>query len=203
MSPAKLESHPKTKTLTSKVPKLMINLPPLRLRVRSPRPALPSQILSIKLIAREPRTRRSTLRRRSHKDRTRPRHRVPADILRGGGPVQLTGDLFFIDHDDHPDADFLVAAQQRRAVDPAGLAFDVSLDAAEPGDLCGDACAVRKGIEESLTHAFRSADALEEFGLEEAGDSKGGGCERNAEGWVGADEEVLWSGIVSWSCFSS
>jgi hypothetical protein len=117
--------------------------------------------------------------------------------------VQLTGDLFFIDHDDHPDADFLVAAQQRRAVDPAGLAFDVSLDAAEPGDLCGDACAVRKGIEESLTHTFRSADAFEEFGLEEAGDSKGGGCERNTEGWVGADEEVLWSGIVSWSCFSS
>ena len=93
----------------------------------------------------------------------------------------MAGNLFLVDHDDHPDADFLVAAQQRRAVDPAGLAFDVSLDAAEPGDLRGDAGAVREGVEEAFADAFGAADAFEEFGLQEAGDSEGGGCECDAE----------------------
>jgi hypothetical protein len=95
--------------------------------------------------------------------------------------VQLTCDLFLVDHDDHPDADFLVAAQQRRAVDPAGLAFDVALDAAEPGDFRGDACAMGEGVEEAFADAFGTADAFEEFGLEKAGDSEGGGCECDAE----------------------
>ena len=112
--------------------------------------------------------------------------------------MQLTGDFFLVDHDNHPDADFLVAAQQRRAVDPAGLAFDVSLGAAEPGDFRGDACAVREGVEEAFTHAFGAADAFEEFGLQEAGDAEGGGCECYAEGWVGADEEVLFFRVLVW-----
>jgi hypothetical protein len=180
----------------------VINLPPLSLRIGSPRPALPSQILSIELVARETRTRRPTLRRRSHKNRARPRHRIPVEILRRSAPVQLASDLFLVDHDDHPDADFLVAAQQRRAVDPAGLALDVSLGAAEPGDFRGDARAVREGLLDSLAHAFGAADAFEEFGLQEAGDAEGGGCEGYAEGWVGADEEVLWSAVVSWFVFS-
>lgn len=105
--------------------------------------------------------------------------------------MQLTGNLFLVDHDDHPHADFLVAAQQRRAVDPARLAFDVSLRAAEPGDFGGDACAVREGVEEAFADAFGAADAFEEFGLEEAGDAERGRCECYAKGRVGADEEVL------------
>jgi len=169
----------------------MIDLPPLRLRIRSPGPAFPSQIFGIKLVAREARTGRPTLRWRSHENRPRPRHRIPADVLRGSTPVQLTGDLFLVDHDDHPDADFLVTAQQRRAVDPAGLAFDIALDAAEPGDLRGDAGAVREGVEEAFADAFGAADAFEEFGLQEAGDSEGGRCECDAERRVRADEEVL------------
>ena len=112
--------------------------------------------------------------------------------------MQLTGDFFLVDHDDHPDADFLVAAQQRCAVDPAGLAFDVSLGAAEPGDFRGDARSVCERVEEAFAYAFGTADAFEEFGLQEAGDAEGGGCECYAEGWVRANEEVLWSEIVSW-----
>ena len=95
--------------------------------------------------------------------------------------MQLTGDFFLVDHDDHPDADFLVAAQQRRAVEPAGLALDVALDAAEPGDFRGDACAMGEGVEEAFADAFGTADAFEEFGLEKARDSEGGGCECDAE----------------------
>jgi len=36
-----------------------------------------------------------------------------------------------------------------------------------------------------------AADAVEELGLEQAGDAKGRGGEGYAEGGVGADEEVL------------
>ena len=114
--------------------------------------------------------------------------------------MKLASNLFFIDHDDHPDTDFLVAAQKRRAVNPAGLAFDVSLDAAEPGDLCGNAGAVRERIEEAFAYAFGAADAFEDFGLQEARDSEGGGCECYAERRVGADEKVLENEIISWDC---
>ena len=122
--------------------------------------------------------------------------------------MQLTGDFFLVDHDDHPDADFLVAAQQRCAVDPAGLAFDVSLGAAEPGDFRGDARSVCERVEEAFAYAFGTADAFEEFGLQEAGDAEGGGGEGYAEGGVGADEEVLycfWSVVVLWfgGCYAA
>jgi len=39
---------------------------------------------------------------------------------------------------------------------------------------------------------LRSADAVEEFGLEEARDAEGGRGEGYAEGGIGADEEVLY-----------
>ena len=111
--------------------------------------------------------------------------------------MQLAGDFLLVDHDDHPDAYFLVAAQQRRAVDPAGLAFDVYLGAAEPGDFRGDARAVCERVKEAFAYTFGTADAFEEFGLQEAWDAEGGGCECYAEGWVRPNEEVLWSEIVS------
>ncbi len=61
----------------------------------------------------------------------------------------------------------------------------------EPGDFRRDACAMRESVEDPLADVVWAADALEEFGLQEARDAEGGGGEGDAEGGVGADEEVL------------
>ena len=80
-------------------------------------------------------------------------------------------------------------------MDPAGLAFDVAGSGAEPGDFGRDAGAVREGVEEAFADVLGAADAVEEFGLEEAQDAEGGGGEGYAEGGVGADEEVLFVSV--------
>lgn len=61
----------------------------------------------------------------------------------------------------------------------------------KPGNLCGYADARGQGIEDLVADAGGAADAVEEFGLEEAGNAEGWGGERYAEGGVGADEQVL------------
>lgn len=192
-------------THLSKVPELMIHLPPLpRLlahplllfptRTSTTAPPLPPQILSIKFIPRKPRTRRPPLTRRSH--RHRPRSSIPStsSVLHHTPPPQTPCNLLVIHHHHHPHSDFLVAAHHRRAVNPAGLALDVAGGGAEPGDFGRDAGAVRKGVEQAFADMLGAADAVEEFGLQEAGNAKGGRGKGYAEGGVGADEEVLFLG---------
>ena len=62
----------------------------------------------------------------------------------------------------------------------------------EPSDFgCDAARAVGERVADGFAHAIRAADAVEEVRLEDAGDAEGGGCEQDAEGWGGADKEVL------------
>lgn len=181
----------------SKVSKLMVHLPPLpllahplRLLVSSTsRFPLSPQILSIQLVPRISRTSRSPLRRWAHNHRSRPSIAAAAHILHT--PMQLSCDLLVVDHDDHPHADFLVAAHHRRAVNPSRFALDAAGSVAEPGDFGRDACTVGEGVKEAFTHVFGAADAFEELGLQEAGDAEGGRCKGYAERRVWPDEEVL------------
>ena len=76
-------------------------------------------------------------------------------------------------------------------MDPAGLALDVARNGAEPGDFGRDAGAVRESVQQAFADVLRAADAVEEFGLQQARDAQGGGGEGYAEGGIGADEEVL------------
>ena len=48
-----------------------------------------------------------------------------------------------------------------------------------------------EGVEDAVEDVAGAADAVEEFGLEEARDAEGGRGEGYSEGGVGADEEVL------------
>lgn len=61
----------------------------------------------------------------------------------------------------------------------------------QPHDFCSNGVAFLKGITEAFTDMGGTADAGEEWGLEEAGNAEGGGDEDNAEGGVGAHEEIL------------
>ena len=154
----------------------MIHLPPLPRLLAHPlllllptTSPLPPQILSIQFIPRKPRTARPPLTRRPHTHRPRPpsipENATTSDILRRTAPPQTTRDLLVIHHHHHPHPDFLVAAHQRRAVDPPGFPFDVARSAAQPGNFGGDAGAVREGIKKAFTHVLWAADAVEEFGL--------------------------------------
>lgn len=102
-----------------------------------------------------------------------------------------------VDEHDHPYANGAGRTEQWRAVDPARTAFfvrvvEVGDGAREPSDLGGHAArAICKGVADGGAHAVAAADAVEELGLEDAGYTKGGGGEEDAEGWGRADEEVL------------
>lgn len=61
----------------------------------------------------------------------------------------------------------------------------------DPRHFRRDGRAVREGVEDAVADVGGAADAVEEFGLEEARDAQGGGGEGDTEGGVGADEEVL------------
>jgi len=64
--------------------------------------------------------------------------------------------------------------------------------ARQPGDLGGDGDAGGEGVADAVADVRRAADVRGEGGLEEARDAEGGRNEDDAEGWGGADEEVLW-----------
>lgn len=61
----------------------------------------------------------------------------------------------------------------------------------QPHDFCGDGVAFFKGVAKAVADMSGPADAREEGGLEEAWDAECGGDEDDAEGGVGADEQVL------------
>jgi hypothetical protein len=50
---------------------------------------------------------------------------------------------------------------------------------------------VGEGVEDAFADVRGAADAVEEFGLQEARDSEGGRGEGNSQGGEGSDEEVL------------
>lgn len=102
-------------------------------------------------------------------------------------PAEAVGVV--VDDKDHPDADLAVGADERRAVDPAVAA--VFVDARHPAHFGGDAAALGEGVGEFVADAGGAADFVHEGRLEDAGDAEGGGGEEDAEGGVGADEEVL------------
>ena len=155
----------------------MIHLPPLPRLLAHPlllidttsAPPLSPQVLSIQFIPCKPRAPGPPLARRSHSHRPRPSSipemPTPRNILHRASPPQASRDLFIVHHDHHPHPDLLVAAHQRRAVDPARLALDVAGRAAEPGDLGRDAGAVREGVQQAFAHVLWAADAVEEFRL--------------------------------------
>lgn len=105
--------------------------------------------------------------------------------------------LLLVDKDNHPDAHCAGRAEQRCAVYPPGPAFFVRLGevgdgAREPPDFGGHAAGpVGEGGSHGLAYARAAADAVEEVGLQDAGDAEGGGSEEDAEGGGGPDEEVL------------
>ena len=74
-------------------------------------------------------------------------------------------------------------------MDPAVAA--VFVRAADPADFGGDAAALGEGVGQFVAHAGGAADFVHEGRLEDAGDAEGGRGEEDAEGGVGADEEVL------------
>lgn len=61
----------------------------------------------------------------------------------------------------------------------------------QPGDFGGDVFTVCEGGGEALPDVRGAADAGEEGGLEKAWNAEGGGDEDDAEGGVGAEEEIL------------
>ena len=56
---------------------------------------------------------------------------------------------------------------------------------------CDAARPVSQRIAYRFAHAVRATDAVEELRLQDAGDTKRGGCEENAKGRGGSDEQVL------------
>jgi len=102
--------------------------------------------------------------------------------------------VLLVDHDDHDDADFTIGARQRRAVYPTRFPADHvqirgddagavvgrvdvvpcawARSACQPGDLCCDADALRKGFDERVTDMFGAADVVFKFGLAESGDTE-------------------------------
>lgn len=114
-------------------------------------------------------------------------------------PIQLSRNLLIIHHNHHPDPHLLITSKHGRAVDPSRLALEAHWSlgfgdgggVGEPADFGRDAGAVGEGVEDSFADVLGAADAVEEFGLQEARDAEGGGGEGYAEGGVWADEEVL------------
>lgn len=78
-------------------------------------------------------------------------------------------------------------------MDPARPAFAIAffVCACEPADFGRDAAAFGQSTCQVGAHTLGAADAVEEGGLEDAGDAEGGGGEEDAQGGRGADEEVL------------
>lgn len=61
----------------------------------------------------------------------------------------------------------------------------------EPIYFCGHADALGEGVGEAVAYVCGPAYAREEARLEKPGDAEGGGEESYAEGWCGANEEIL------------
>lgn len=122
---------------------------------------------------------------------------VPAERRLAGG--EGAGDEFVLDHDDHPDADLVVAPEQWRARNvsracalvgwaPSSAARSrvtvrrvvVLLTVRLPSHLGGDGGAGFKGVEKAFADMRRTADARKEGRLEETWDAEGGGDEDDA-----------------------
>ena len=129
---------------------------------------------------------------------------------------EAAGDLLILDHDDHPDADLVVGAQKGRAGDVARFAssapakipacvvvttrgariattilITVRPALGKPHDFCSHGIALLKSVRQPLAHMRGPADAREKGALQQPWDAEGGGDEDDAEGWGGADEEVV------------
>jgi hypothetical protein len=86
-------------------------------------------------------------------------------------------------------------------MDPAWSSLLIGAAAGYPTDFCGDAPAVSESADEGFSDVVGAAYAVEEGGLEDAGDAEGGRAEEDAEGGVGPDEEVLY--LVSLDLFKN
>lgn len=82
-------------------------------------------------------------------------------------------------------------ARHRRSGVLFGAAVVGDAGIGDPRDFCSHGSAVGEGVEDAVADVGGAADAVEEFGLQQARDAEGGGGEGDAEGGVGPDEEVL------------
>jgi len=100
--------------------------------------------------------------------------------------MDAAGDVLAFDHDDHPDADFFVAADEWCTVDPAIAAFDVLVGIGivtiavasttadgtttatsfaaygDPGDFCRDADTAAHCTEDTFANVWCSTNTVEE-----------------------------------------
>lgn len=193
---SKLPSH-----VLLEIPKLPIHLPLLprtRARPLRHRPLVPIRLEVIRIQNIPPcSTSSSLLSRSSALTTTRSGHGIRSPAHLRIRPVQCARDLLVLDQHNHPDAHAVVAAEERRAVDPTRFAALVAGGTAvvagvcKPLDFGGDAGAVREGVFHAFFNLFGAGDAVEELGLEEARDAQGRGGEGYAKGRVGPNEHVL------------
>jgi len=85
-----------------------------------------------------------------------------------GARVERAGDFFLLDHDDHPDADFLVRAQHGRAVYPSRLSLEAGTllprvrCRVQPGHFGRDADALGQRFEDTISNVLWAADAVQQ-----------------------------------------
>lgn len=152
---------------------------------------------------------------------------VMRDRVRGAIACQSVGaggegasDGFILDHNNHPDADFVVGSEEGRTrYVPRSSAFPIAslvgtrvpiwiptvstsrstgegvvgngASLRKPGDFCRDAFSVFKGVGEAGPDVRRAADTGEEGSLEQPWDAKSGRDKDDSEGGVWTEEEVL------------
>ena len=88
--------------------------------------------------------------------------------------VEEAGDFFVFDEDDHPNPDFVVAAEEGCAMDPSRLAFHIPTrcppvffagGVGEPRDFRRNSRAILESLQNTIAKVLRPTDAVEEFRL--------------------------------------
>lgn len=102
-------------------------------------------------------------------------------------PARAIGVVFF--QNDHPGSDLIFASKERGEVDPFVCACFVLVG--NPERFGGDFAAFDKRLGQLVANASVDAEFVHDEAMDDSWAGQGGGCEEDAEGGVGADEEEL------------
>lgn len=103
------------------------------------------------------------------------------------GPVFVV--QFVVYQDGDPDADLLVASDQRREGDPSVVAAITGLG--DPANCGGDASALGEGLSEFFPYPGTASDLVCDGRLKDSGDLERRGGEEDTKRGVRSDEKVL------------